>query len=279
MLDHSYTLAMAYRLHGDHRYVNRLWEELQAVTRFPDFNPRHFLDTAEMTHALAIAYDWLYDQWSDSQRSTIRKAIVELGLKPGMHVYQSRGGFPRFVHNWNQVCNGGMTIGALALCDEEPELCGQILHNAITSVQLAMRSYAPDGGWGEGPGYWTYATQATMSDMIACLESATGSDFGLSKFPGFESTGLFPVYMAGGGNRSFNFADCSERTGRADCLLWLGQRFNLPAATQFGAATDRPSVAAMIWYHAPPKESAIAELPLDKYWRNIEVATLRNRWR
>ena len=58
------------------------------MAAFPDFNPRHFLDTAEMTHALAIAYDWLYDQWSESQRATIRKAIVELGLKPGMRVYR-----------------------------------------------------------------------------------------------------------------------------------------------------------------------------------------------
>jgi hypothetical protein len=27
MLQHSYTLAMAYRLHGDQRYVDRLWQE------------------------------------------------------------------------------------------------------------------------------------------------------------------------------------------------------------------------------------------------------------
>ncbi len=51
MVQHSYTLAMAYRLHGDRRYVDRLWQELQTVAGFPDFNPRHFLDTAEMTHA------------------------------------------------------------------------------------------------------------------------------------------------------------------------------------------------------------------------------------
>ena len=26
---------------------------------FPDWNPKEFLDTAEMTHAVAIGYDWL----------------------------------------------------------------------------------------------------------------------------------------------------------------------------------------------------------------------------
>ncbi len=277
MLQHSYTFAMAFRLHGDRRYVDRLWQELQTVARFPDFNPRHFLDTAEMTHALAIAYDWLYDQWSDSQRETIRKAMVELGLKAGMRVYQSRGGWPRMVHNWNQVCNGGMTIGALSIGDEEPELCGQILNHALTSVQLAMHTYAPDGGWGEGPGYWGYATRYNVT-MLACLESAAGTDFGLSKFPGFDQTALFPLYMLDGGNRCFNFGDCPESSGGPDCLLWLGNRFNLPAATWLGASTRRATPAAMIWYQSSGKDPAAANLPLDKYWRNVEVATFRSRW-
>ena len=220
MLQHSYALAMAYRLHGDRRYLDRLWQELQTVAAFPDFNPSHFLDTAEMTHALAIAYDWLYADWSDQQRATIRHAIVELGLKPGMRVYESRSGWHRAVHNWNQVCNGGLTVGALAIGDEEPALCGKILHHALTSVQLAMQSYAPDGGWGEGPGYWSYATSYNVT-MLACLESAAGSDFGLSKFAGFDQTALFPLYMTGGDNRWFNFADCSEHAGRPTaCCGW-----------------------------------------------------------
>ncbi len=277
MVHDSYTLAMAYRLHGDQRYIDRLWLELQTVAGFPDFNPRHFLDTAEMTHALAIAYDWLYDQWSDSQRATIRKAIIELGLKPGMRVYESRSGWHRSEHNWNQVCNGGLTVGALAIGDEEPELCGKVLHHALTSVQLAMQSYAPDGGWGEGPGYWGYATSYNVA-MLAFLESATGSDFGLSKCPGFDQTALFPLYMTGGENRWFNFADSSEHAGNADCLLWLGRRFKLPAATWLGASTKRPTAAAMIWYQSPGSDPAAAGLPLDKYWRNVEVVTLRSRW-
>jgi hypothetical protein len=275
MVDHCYTLAMMYRLHGDRRYVDRLWQELETVAQFPDFNPRHFLDTAEMTHALAIAYDWLYDQWTEPERATIRKAIVDLGLKAGLKVYESKGGFPRFVHNWNQVCNGGMTIGALAVGDEEPALCGQILHHALASVQLAMRSYAPDGAWGEGPGYWAYATSYNVA-MIACLESAAGSDCGLARFPGFDQTGLFPLYMTSG-NRWFSFSDCSEHAGRSDCLLWLGHRFNLPAAEWLGAA-DKVTAAGMIWYSSPGKDPAAAGLPLDRYWPNVEVATMRSNW-
>ena len=116
-------------------------------------------------------------------------------------------------------------------------MCGKILHHALTSVQLAMQSYAPDGGWGEGPGYWGYATSYNVA-MLACLESALGTDFGLSKFPGFDQTALFPLYMTGGGNRCFNFADCSEHAGRSDCLLWLGRRFQF-AGRHVAGGRDR----------------------------------------
>ena len=88
VLDRSYTLALLYRLDGDRRFAERLWQELEAAAAFPDWNPKHFLDTAEMTHAFAIAYDWLFDVWSPEQRRVIRTAIVEKGLEPALAVYR-----------------------------------------------------------------------------------------------------------------------------------------------------------------------------------------------
>ena len=54
------TLAGLYRLDGDHRKADRARLEMLAAAAFPDWNPSHFLDVAEMTNALAIGYDWLY---------------------------------------------------------------------------------------------------------------------------------------------------------------------------------------------------------------------------
>jgi hypothetical protein len=277
VLHRSYTLALMYRLHGDRRYVDRLWRELDAVAAFPDFNPKHFLDTAEMTHALGIAYDWLFDTWTEAQRATIREAMIRHGLKPGLDVYRStKGWWPKCTHNWNQVCNGGMTVGALAIADEEPALAGEILEKAIASVPLAMASYAPDGAWNEGPGYWAYATTYNVV-MLAALQSALGSDFGLSDAKGFDQTGLFPLYMAGPSDRTFNFEDSGDRIGYADCMLWLAERFQQPACTWF-ASLGTPSAAGMVWYRRPGKDPAAAGLPLDKYWRGVEVVTMRSHW-
>src|SRR5207248_2029286 len=153
-----YTLALVYRLNAEPRYAQRAWQELAAAADFKDWNPRHFLDTAEMTHAFAIGYDWLYDYWTPEQRATLRTAIVEKGIKPALEIENKKAWWAATSYNWNQVCNGGIGMGALAVADEEPDLAGDFLGKALKSIQLAMAEYGPDGAWPEGPGYWNYAT-------------------------------------------------------------------------------------------------------------------------
>ena len=49
----------------------------------------HFLDTAEMSAAFGIAYDWLYDVFSDDQKSQMRQALTTFGLGPGAAAYNN----------------------------------------------------------------------------------------------------------------------------------------------------------------------------------------------
>ena len=72
------------------------------------------------------------------------------------------------------VCNGGLVVAALAVADDEPELARCVLENALNSAPLALATYAPDGGWLEGPSYWKYATCYAVA-MMAALVSATGA--------------------------------------------------------------------------------------------------------
>ncbi len=206
VMQRVYTLALLYQLDGDHRYADRAWRELDAAANFKDWNPRHFLDTAEMTHAFAIGYDWLYDVWTPEQRATLRQAMVEKGLKPALALYRGHRYWTRMHHNWNQVCNGGIGMGALALADVEPELAGEILHDGLESIQLAMAEFAPDGAWKEGPGYWNYATRYNVV-FLAGLQTALGTDFGLSQIPRIRADRLLPDLHDRAVGRTFNYAD------------------------------------------------------------------------
>lgn len=53
------TLSLAYRLYGEQKYLDAVNNTLLWICDYKDWDPAHFLDTAEMTTAVAIAYDWL----------------------------------------------------------------------------------------------------------------------------------------------------------------------------------------------------------------------------
>jgi len=278
VLDRQQTLGLLHRLEGDRRYVERAWQELEAAVRFPDWNPRHFLDTAEMTHAFAIGYDWLYDQWTEAQRAVLRQAIVERGLKLGVACHRggtTYGWWTRSEHNWNQVCNGGIGMGALALADVEPELAGEFLAAALKSIQLPMRRFAPDGAWDEGPGYWNYATSYNVI-FLAALETALGTDFGLSHIPGFAEAGMFPIYITGPLGKTFNYADGGEGAIRAPQMFWLARRFDRPAYAAYERKVASADPLDLLWFM--PGGSGKADLPLDRYFREAEVVTFRSAW-
>ena len=280
VMDRTYTLALLYRLDGNRSYAERAWQELQAAAQFTNWNPRHFLDTAEMTHAFAIGYDWLYDFWTPEQRTTLRAAMVEKGLSPALSTYRGTkpyGSWPKAHHNWNQVCNGGIGLGALALADEEPELAGEILRNALESIQLAMAQFAPDGAWNEGPGYWNYATSYNVY-FLAGLDSALGTDFGLAQLPAFAETGLFPLYLTGPIGRTFNYADGSDGAIRAAQMFWLSRKFDRPLYASYQRQIASPSPLDLLWFDSRGEGPKSMNLPLDKYFRGVEVATLRGDW-
>jgi hypothetical protein len=196
VLNRMQTLALMYQLDGSRRDAERAWLELSTAAAFTNWNPRHFLDTAEMTHAFAIGYGWLYDFWTPAQRRVLREAMLEKGIKPANDLQARDTWWAVAHHNWNQVCNGGIGMGALALADEAPEECGRFLEAARKSIQLPMAEFAPDGAWAEGPGYWDYATSYNCV-FLAALESALGTEFGLSKMLGFSQAGMFPIFASG----------------------------------------------------------------------------------
>ena len=74
-------LSMAYQLTGERKYVERGKREMLAVADFSDWNPSHFLDVAEMTLAMAIGYDWMYNALDEITRKTVREAIKEKGVE------------------------------------------------------------------------------------------------------------------------------------------------------------------------------------------------------
>ena len=283
VLDRVRALALVYLIEGDQAHADRAWAELKAAAGFKDWNPKHFLDTAEMTHALAIGYDWLHGQWSPSQRELLRKAIVQKGLTPARRVYVPKHrGWARGPNNWNQVCNGGIGMGALAVADVEPALAAELLHHAIRSLPRAMRYYAPDGAGTEGVTYWDYGTRYNLV-FLSALHSALGTDFGLAEIPGFAQSGDYKLYLSGAKGYSFNFGDCGYTRVSAPQHFWMGRRYGQPRHSWFRhqvLAQDirRARVTDLLWYDPSGRDFDAGALPLDKHFRKAETASMRSAW-
>src|SRR5579859_339079 len=280
-LDRVYTLAFLYRLSGRRSFLDRTIQELRAAAEFKDWNPSHFLDTAEMTHAFAIGYDWLYPALSLDDRAWMRTAIVEKGLNPALAAYQGQAAWVTGRFNWNQVCNSGIALGALAVADEEPEKSRTLLRDALDSIPHSLASYAPDGGWAEGPGYWHYGTSYTVI-FLAALQSALNTDFGLSTAKGFDHTGRFRIYCSSPSGKTFNYADSHDHTEPAPEMFWLARRFAEPVyAWQEQRVLDAggaPHTLDLVWFQPDARSPKQPGWPLDAIFHGVQTAFLRSSW-
>lgn len=219
----SYLAFMA-RLTGEARYAARAKQEMLAAAAFKDWNPSHFLDVAEMTTALAIGYDWLYDQMSAAERAAIRTAIVEKGLKISFTAKWPVKG----TNNWGQVCHGGLTMGALAVMEDEPELAARVIDRAVANIHFPMTAYIPDGTYPEGPGYWGYGTTYNVL-LIEALRTGLGTDFNISGAPGFMKTGDYYLHAHGATALPFNYSDGGARSEVEPAMFWFAARLKQPS--------------------------------------------------
>lgn len=280
-------LSYAWRLTGQEKYFQRCEKELLAISRFSDWNPSHFLDVAEMTMAVSIGYDWLYPKLSDKSKTIIREAIVSKGLNPSLD--SKYNSWVKAVNNWNQVCNAGMTYGALAVAEDNPELSKNIISRAIESITLPMGEYKPDGAYPEGYGYWGYGTSFNVM-FLSAIEKVFSTDFGLNKTPGFLQTAGFFQNMTGVTGLCFNWGDSGTGGNLSPAMFWLAQRNNDPSQLwvektylqkdNFSKFTyDRLLPAVMIWGKDLPLDKVTE--PKVKVWKGQganPVCLMRTSW-
>lgn len=299
--------ALAYRLTGDERFLARAKSDLLNFAAFPDWSPAHFLDVGETSFAVAIGYDWLYAQLTPSERAQLRQALLQKCLEPANTAYNAGARNDRYVEwakamsNWNQVCNSGVLVGALAIADEEPEVARKIIVGARASIPRGLAAYAPDGQYPEGPGYWTFGTTYTVI-ALAALDTALGTDFGLATASGFGCTVNYHVAVKGPSGRTFNYADSTDDLQNSPASSWLAQRFHVPTAlrntrmllvddlhrekiSKFDPTIQQQVVNRFfplhaIWFPVATDASAAApDLPVDLHFRGVaDIALFRSAW-
>ena len=168
-----------------------------------------------MTTALAIGYDWLYDWLSPESKKIIEDAIIEKGLRAS----DNKRWWSRSHNNWNQVCNGGLVMGALAVYERVPEEAQRVIAEALQGNPKAQQAYGPDGVYPEGFGYWEYGTWYEVM-LIESLRTALGTSCDLEKAPGFLESAKFMNFMVAPTGTTYNFSDCGNPSNMVNPLLY-----------------------------------------------------------
>ena len=280
----------------DQKYADRAWAELNAVCNFPDWNTQHFLDVGEMSAAVALGYDWMYDVWTADQRKLMEEALVDMALTPALSEYSGVGGsstvWANASMNWNIVCSGGVGMGAMAIAEAKPDLCYQVLSYGIRGTEYYFDTFAPDGGYDEGPGYWDYALKYTTM-YLSSLESALGTDYSLSCAKGLEKTGSY-ILTLDSPDGSNGYHDGGSEHRILPWTYWLARRFDDPGLTranlaryrQFGdvpgggSVYQSPSeywVYNILFYDSSVTDGEVS-LPLDSYFAGTEIANFHSDW-
>jgi hypothetical protein len=269
------TLSIVYAISGEKRFLDRVNAEMMAVCNFSDWNPEIALDFSEMAYAVSIGLDWTLGQLPGSTKRLAKKALTDYAITPGLRdepVHWVAG-----INNWNQVCHGGLSIAAIAIADENPALAARIISRAVENTPRALKSYAPDGAYPEGSHYWSYGTSYTLF-TISSFESAFGTDFGMSKSPGFLESARFMKMLASPSGLYFNYFDADSVGDNSlenqELLSWFAGRtgngiyYNpdqlklaLDTASTSGINSSKMNGAALTWL-IKAKRSNIQPLPL-----------------
>jgi hypothetical protein len=215
--------AWAWRMTGKQEYRLRAITELEAACALKDWNPSHFLDTAEMATAVAVGYDWLHATLTPAQRAMCERAIIEKALKPARNVHDQGGWWTLPKNNWAQVCGSGIALAAAAIAGHDDGLAEDLFSRGLALIGQCDRFYQPDGMYPEGPGYWQYGTNYHVMLLAACGPL----DRAFRESPDLRKAGDSIMHLTSSTRLSYNFADGHARAAApSPAQCWLASHYD-----------------------------------------------------
>ena len=229
-LENAGKTSFAYIITGEEKYADRAIAEAMAIAdgfipkengekvwynpSFRNWNKGADLSTAEVTYALAMVYDWCYDAMSPDERTKIKDAIVEKGLKHYLHSIERDGqdfwvGNP--VSNWAGVLSGGMGLGALAIYNESEEAFKAVEYAQKYVPEFLDHVFLQDGGGHEGTMYTRYGELFSLYFYLA-NQRLFGLDLEFLEQFNQKLSGYWDVYLYAPDQRYANFNNMGEHS-------------------------------------------------------------------
>lgn len=183
------------------------------------------LDAAYMIHGTAVAYDWLYNWFTEDERRIIREKLAYQARLMFEASFLERMYWARTVqqnHYWFD--NYAIGVAGAALYGEVPE-AEVWMAWSWDRLQGTLKTFAADGGFHEGPAYWNFS-MGSLFRWIDLYEHTTGQTIAYAD-TWLRKTGYFPIHYVYPDLQSGAAIEDTFRPGvvpTLERLLWLAGR-------------------------------------------------------
>ena len=290
-------LGFMYALTGNTDYKTQAYNQIMETGRFPNWNG--YLQSAEISGGIAVAYDWMYNDLTDDERKAVCNVMYDKGFYYAALSYKGISGstFVDSPSNQNMACNSLYMLASIAFADELPGISGYILDEAIKSLPTGLDILAPFGASPEGTGYWDYSVTSVFS-IASAIDTALAEgevlppQYDICSYKGLDTTLYYPIYMQSK-NNIFNYGDADNNSDDYydfSFAYWAAEKYNNPDFFKYqydnldsvgDYGTTWRLIHKLCYYNPDYSIENVPQLSLDKAFVSSDganVATMRSSW-
>jgi VanZ family protein len=238
----------------------------------------------EQAKPVAIAYDWLYEQWSEKQRAQLRDKLVHNANYLIQRIRDKERLSPYNVYLYNSPLQALMAT-TLALYGDDPrgEPVMNYMHDYWKKRVLPVwrQVMGKHGGWHEGGEYVGIGIGQAVYQLPAMWRKATGEDLFRSE-PGIRGFLDFLVYRTRPDGTQFRWGDGAHFDRRVPDRIPLAMEYRDAAAYSLNGCPRRVVPSSWPWGPLPDDSlcdpDAVSRLPLARYFDGIGMLIARSDW-
>ncbi|MAT66089.1 MAG: heparinase, partial [Gammaproteobacteria bacterium] len=239
----------------------------------------------QQTKPLAMAYDWLYDKWSEAQRASLLEKTLD-ACEYQIRFIRRNQLSPYNVYLYNNPFQALMAC-AIAVHGDHPR-AGAVMnfthHYWKHSVLPVWRQVmGANGGWHEGAEYVAIGIGDAVFQLPNMWRAATGEDLFASE-PGLRGFADFLVHRKRPDGEDIHIGDGGLYENSVPDAAALGVELNHPAAYSLDGCPNpkRPQPLSWPWGPLPDtglcRPEARQQLPLSHYADGVGLLLARSDW-
>jgi len=242
----------------------------------------------DILSGLSITYDMLYDEFTEAERSELRRRIYEMAgfIHGRFFVGQYWTGDYQNNHMHNRI--HGLANASFAIYGDDPELDVQKYADmAFDQWQQVVRWLPEDGSTHEGPGYWSFGHHwlVRTAHLVEHVTGYRAADHN----PHFDEALWYRLYMTcPGWKRTFNIGDAGAGApGNLTTLVRLvAETKSGPGMTVLKRLIADPKADfyqhpawGILWHDATVAAEPLEKMPLGRFWPDADMLSVRSSWK